>query len=144
MLSRGEQANLVRFARELAGRLPAEYREDFVRQYAKALREGFEVRPRAALDAYREALAIAEAAPVPGYRTPADPPPMRSIIRPEDIDLLIESTGHLAGSLTDRDHDLYHDTIDRLAYLQKVLTANRDTLSVLFAGIAPALSLIEE
>jgi hypothetical protein len=69
---------------------------------------------------------------------------MRSIIRPEDIDLLIEATANYAGSLTDRDRDLYHDTIDRLAQLQRVLTANRDTLAVLFAGIAPALSLIEE
>jgi hypothetical protein len=70
---------------------------------------------------------------------------MRSIIRPEDIDLLIEATGYYAGSLTDQDGiPLAEGTVDRLAQLQKVLTANRDTLAVLFAGIAPALSLIEE
>jgi hypothetical protein len=73
---------------------------------------------------------------------PVTAPPARPILGVDDLDLILEALGHMAGSLVDAGRS--PATVERLARLQARLHANRDTLGHLLAGVAPVLTMHEE
>lgn len=72
----------------------------------------------------------------------ADARPARPVLAVDDLDLILEALGYMAGGLTDTGRS--PATVERLAILQRRLDRNRDTLAHLLAGVAPVLTMTEE